>query len=202
MKALLLSLALAGALNGCVALGLAAGGEAGVTAAQERSAGNKVDDAGIFLRIKNAFAHYSTNDIFANVEVKVVEGRVLLTGNVEKPESKIEAVRLTWTVNGVRELHDEISVNDQTGIGNYLQDAWISNNIRARLLAEKGVRSINYSVITTNQVVYLMGIAQDQAELNKVTHISSTAKNVQRVVSYVLMRDDTRRPIVTSPSSK
>ena len=41
-------------LSGCVAVGLAAGGEAAVTAAQERTAGNRVDDTGIYLKLKNA----------------------------------------------------------------------------------------------------------------------------------------------------
>jgi osmotically-inducible protein OsmY len=61
------------------------------------------------------------------------------------------------------------------------------------MILEKGVRSINYSVITVNQVVYLMGIAQDQTELGKVTHIASTTNYVQRVVSYVKLKDDPRR---------
>lgn len=180
-------------LSGCIGLAIGAGGEAASVVAQERTVGTAVDDAGIQLRIKHAFAVADANDLLPNVESKVVEGRVLLSGNVDKPESQIEAVRLVWEIDNVKEVINEIQVNDQTGIWNYTKDAWISNQIRVRLFATKGIRSVNYSVLTVNQTVYLMGIAQDQLELDKVSYIASTTSYVNRVVSYVRLKDDTRR---------
>jgi osmotically-inducible protein OsmY len=180
-------------LSGCIPLLVAGGTETAAVVAQERSVGNAIDDAGIVIQIKTRFANKDYKDLLANVEVKSVEGRVLLTGNVNKPESQIEAVRLTWQVEGVKEVINEIQISDQAGIWNYTRDVWISTQVRSRMIFERGVRSINYSVITVNQVVYLMGIAQDQTELDKVTHIASTTSYVQRVVSYVKLKDDPRR---------
>lgn len=191
----------AATLSGCAALVVGAGGEAAYVAAQERSMGNAVDDAGILLRIKNAFANKDFKDLLANVEVKVVEGRVLLTGNVDKVDSQIEAVRLTWQVDGVREVINEIQVNDKAGFANYARDVWISTQVRSRFLFEKNLRSINYSVITVNQVVYITGIAQDQAELDRATHVASTTSYVQRVVSYVRLKNDPRRPYPAGPAN-
>jgi osmotically-inducible protein OsmY len=180
-------------LSGCVPVLLGAGTETAVVVAQERSVGSAVDDAGILLQIKNLYAKHDYKDLLANVEVKVVEGRVLLTGNVDKSESQIEAVRLAWLVDGVREVINEVQINDQSNFWNYTRDVWITTQIKTRLIAAKGVRSINYSAITVNQVVYLMGIAQNQDELDKVTYIASTTSYVQRVVSYVHLKDDPRR---------
>lgn len=180
-------------LSGCVPLLVAGGTETAVVVAQERSVGSAIDDAGILLKIKELYAQRDYKDLLANVEVKSVEGRVLLTGNVDKPESQIEAVRLAWQVPGVREVINEIQVTDQAGFANYARDVWISTQVRSKLLLEKGIRSINYSVITVNQVVYLMGIAQNQEELNKATYVASTVKYVKRVVSYVRLKDDPRR---------
>lgn len=177
-------------LSGCIPILLGAGTETAVVVSQERSVGNAVDDTGILLKIKNAFADKDYKDLLANVEVKVVEGRVLLTGNVDKPESQIEAVRLTWTVVGVKEVIDEIQINDKSGFWNYAQDVWTSTQVRSRLLFTKGIRSVNYSVITVNRTVYLMGIAQDQTELDRASSVAATTSGVQRVVSYVRMRDD------------
>ncbi len=181
-------------LSACVPLIIAGGGETASLAAQERSAGNALDDAGILLKIKNLYAQQDYKDLMANVEIKVIEGRVLLTGNVDKPESQIEAVRLAWQVNGVKEVMNEVQVNDQAGFSNYARDVWISTQVRTHLLLTKEIRSINYAVITVNQVVYLMGIAQDQDELDRVTAVISTIDYVQRVVSYVRLKDDPRRP--------
>ncbi len=180
-------------LSGCVAALLGAGTETAVVVAQERSVGNAIDDAGILLKIKNLFAQQENKDMLKNIEVKSVEGRVLLTGNVDKPQSQVDAVNLVWQVNGVREVINEIQVSDQTGIVNYARDVWISTQIRSRLLITKDVRSINFSVITVNQVVYLMGIAQDQSELDRVTGVASTTNYVQRVVSYVRLKEDPNR---------
>lgn len=183
-------------LSGCIPLLIGAGTETAVVVAQERSVGNAVDDASIFVKIKNLYAKQQDKDMLKNVEVKVVEGRVLLTGNVDKPDSQIEAVRLAWQVDGVKEVINEIQSNDNAGIMNYTRDAWISNQIRVRLLATKNVRSLNYSVLTVNQVVYLMGIAQNQEELDAATHVASTTNYVQRVVSYVRLKDDPKRGTV------
>lgn len=180
-------------LSGCGALIIGGGTEAAVVASQERTPGNAVDDATILVKIKNLYAHQD-KDLFLNVEIKVIEGRVLLTGNVDKPDSQIEAVRLAWQVNGVKEVMNEVQINDKAGIGNYARDVWISAQIRSRLLVEKNLRSVNYSVITVNQVVYLMGIAQNQEELERATTVASTTSYVQKVVSYVRLKDDPRRP--------
>ncbi len=181
------------ALSSCAAVVIGAGGEGARVAAQERTAGNAVDDTAIVLKIKNLYAQNDFKDLLANVEIKVIEGRVLLTGNVDKPESQIEGVRLAWQVGGVKEVINEIQISNKAGFGNYARDLWISTQIKSRLLFEKNIRSVNYSVITVNQVVYIMGIAQDQAELDRATYVSSTTSYVERVVSYVRLKDDPRR---------
>jgi osmotically-inducible protein OsmY len=186
-------------LSACVPAIIAGGGATAEVAAQERSPGQNLDDAGIFLRIKNLYAQQDYKDLLANVEIKVIEGRVLLTGNVDKPESQIQAVRLAWQVSGVKEVMNEVQISDKAGFSNYAQDVWISTQARTHLLLTKGIRSINYSVITVNQTVYVMGVAQDQAELDRVTSVISTISYVQRVVSYVRLKDDPRRPENMAP---
>ncbi|MDE3016155.1 MAG: BON domain-containing protein [Pseudomonadota bacterium] len=180
-------------LSGCVPLLIGGGTEAAVVVAQERSVGNALDDAGILVKIKDLYAQHDYKDLLANVDVKVVEGRVLLAGNVDTPEAQIEAVRLAWQALGVKEVMNNVQVNDKSGFWNYARDVWISTQIRTKLVLTRDIRSINYSVITVNQVVYLMGIAQNQDELNRVTYVTGTTPYVQRVVSYVVLKDDPRR---------
>ena len=195
MRAIKLSVYILGAISvtGCVPLVLGGATETAVVAAQERSVGNAIDDAGIVIKIKNLYAHQDYKDLLANVEIKVVEGRVLLTGNVDKPDSQIEAVKLAWQVYGVKEVMNEVQINDKSGFWNYAKDVWISTQVRSRLLFGKDIHNINYSVVTVNQVVYLMGIAQNQEELNRATNVASSTNYVQRVVSYVRLKDDPRR---------
>ena len=193
IRSLLVSLILSTALSGCLAI--AAGGVAGTgyTVAQERSVGSVVDDNAIWTKIKSAFLQHDVNDLFGDVNVEVSEGRVLLTGDVRSPQTRVDAVRITWQVSGVKEVINEIQVTDQTTLKNYANDLWIITQVKSRLLLEKNLRSINYSVDCINATVYLMGIAQDQNELNRATIIAGKVKGVKNVISHVRLRQDPLR---------
>ena len=180
-------------LSGCIDMIIAGGGEGAVVAAQDRPAGQALTDAEILLKIKTQFAKQKDGDAFANVEVKVVEGRVLLSGNVDRATTEVTAVNCAWQVDAVKEVIDKITVNDKADFNNYAQDVWISTQVRTRLLWTKGIRSVNYSVLTVNQVVYLMGVAQNQQELDKATAVASTTEYVKKVISYVRLKTDPRR---------
>ena len=116
------------ALSGCIPVAVTAGATtAGVVTAQERSAGNAVDDAGIKLTIDNLYFNHDINDLFKNVNIHVSEGRVLMpTGAANKPETKALAEKLAWQARGVREVINEIQVSDKSGIVDYARDTWIS----------------------------------------------------------------------------
>ena len=49
----------------------------------------------------------------------------------------------------------------------YVKDTRISLELRAKLLTDKEVSEVNFSVTTENRVLYLVGIAQNNKELNK-----------------------------------
>lgn len=182
-------------LTGCIPILIGAGAGTGATVvAQDRTVGNAVDDVDIRIAINDQYLRNgNVGDLFRNVTVKVTEGRVLLTGDVDKPDSKIAATDLAWKVQGVKEVMNEIQVNDQTGVLDYAQDSWIANQVRSKLLFEKDLRSVNYNVEVVNQVVYLMGIAENQAELDKATYLASTTSHVKQVISHVILKNDPRR---------
>lgn len=191
MAALCAALLLAN--SACITLGVGAVTESGVVVAQERTVGNAIDDATILTKIKEKYLQKDINDLLPGVEIKVIEGRVLLAGSVKKPDTQIDAVRLAWQVEGVREVINEIQISDQSGFGNYAQDVWISTQIRSRMLFASNIRSVNYSVITVNQTVYLMGIAQDRDELARALQVARTTDYVKQVISHVRLKNDPRR---------
>lgn len=183
--------ALGFAASGCTVTGAAVGAAAtaGTVAAQERSVGDAIDDAAVELEINRLYLQESPA-LFANVSVDCVEGRVLLTGSVAKPEDRIEAVKLAWQADGVAEVINEIQVNDRTGFLDYSRDVWISTQLRTELLFDKDVAAINYSVDTVNGTVYLMGIAQNRAELDRVINHARDIAYVRQVVSYVRLKNE------------
>ena len=84
-------------------------------------------------------------------------------------------------------------MTDQGGIVNYARDTWISTQLTAEILFDKDILGVNYNMETINGIIYIAGIAQDEAELNKVIYHARRIKNVKEVVSHVLMKDDPRR---------
>ncbi|MCD8562525.1 MAG: BON domain-containing protein [Alphaproteobacteria bacterium] len=112
-------------------------------------------------------------------------GRVLITGVVQNPENRVEAVRLAWQPEGVKQVINEIQIADSPGIGDYARDTWIATRLRTAIMFDSKVQSINYSIDVVKGNVYLMGVAQNQAELNHVIEKARTIPDVKRVVSYV-----------------
>jgi osmotically-inducible protein OsmY len=174
------------ALSGCSPVGLAVGaGAATATAAQkEKGLETSWDDAQTELAIKKKFLEVD-DDIFWDVSTEVQEGRVLLTGSVETVEDRLEAIKTVWQIEDVREVINEIAVGDEDTAQDYARDAWITTQIETKLLFDKDVSSIDYSIETVDQVVYLMGVARSHEELGRAIGHAKEIAYVRRVVSYV-----------------
>ena len=164
----------------------------GVAAVQERSIGDAVDDLTIRAELNQLFFEDNV-DLLQSVSFNVIEGRVLLKGSVKNQESRIHAIELAWQASGVREVINEIQVTDQGGIVNYARDTWISTQLTTKILFDKDILGVNYYVETINGIIYVAGIAEDEAELDKVIYHARRIKNVKKVINHVLMKDDPRR---------
>ncbi|MFO1190010.1 MAG: BON domain-containing protein [Alphaproteobacteria bacterium] len=187
-RAVLVALALlAPLMSGCVEAVVGAAATTGVAASQERGLGGAAGDLQIRSEINYLWLKHN-EQMYVAVGLNVHEGRVLLTGKVPTPQARVDAVRLAWQAKGVKEVINEIQVDQPGGISEYASDAWISNQLRARLLFDGDVSSINYSVVTVAGTVYLLGIARSQAELDRVTTHARNVANVRRVISYVRVK--------------
>ncbi len=184
-------------LTGCFGLVLAGATKAGITVAQERSVGSVVDDNTIWAEIKGLYLQKDTNNLFAKINVESHEGRVLLTGSVPTPETRIEAVRLAWQPDGVKEVINEIEISDKSGFSDYTRDLWINTQVKTSFLFRKNIRSINYSVDTINSTVYLIGIARSKAELDEAIEVAGSIMGVKKVVSHVRIREEREKIEIT-----
>lgn len=174
-------------LGGCVGLAVGAVATSGVSIVEERSLGEQVDDLTVTFDISQRFTQFNeTNDnALSGVFLDVTEGRVLLTGNVAEARLRVEAVRLAWQADGVAEVRNEVDVDAANAGSTSLADIAISNELRALLLFDSDVAKINFNVETVDRVVYITGIARDDAELERVLNHARTISGVEEVVSYV-----------------
>ena len=189
IQMLALALLLSVTVSACVPMAVGAGATVGVAAAQEGGIKGAVTDTAIRIQITDLWIKHSA-DMFRRLDMTVKEGRVLITGVVPSPDDRVTAIRLAWQADGVRQVINEIRVDGGDGVAGYMTDAWITTNLKSRLLLDKYIQSINYTVETAGSVVYLMGIAQDQKELDRVTDTARNLKYVKNVVSYVRLRGE------------
>ena len=183
---------LAGALGGCAGVVVGGGAVVAGAAMEERGLSSAAEDAVTHARVSERLVQHS-GELYRKVGIEVNEGRVLLTGQVKTQQMRLEAVRLVWRAAGVKEVINQIQVTDKSGIADYARDSWVTTQLVSKLLFDKHVQSINYNVETVGGIVYLMGIAQDQAELDRVTNHARNLSYVRKVVSFVLLKDDPRR---------
>lgn len=188
-------------LAGCTPTSLALSGGTAVGVAAAREGGIKVaaTDATIRLQIHDLWFRHDF-DMYRKLSLTVREGRVLITGTVPEPDMRVDAVRLAWLASGVREVINEVNVDDPSGLRGYLGDSLITAGIKTRLTFDKDVQSINYTIDTVDNVVYLMGVAQDESELSRAIDHARRTKGVTNVVSYVRLRGEMPPALTAAPA--
>ena len=159
-----------------------------VIAESDRTVGEAVDDVSIKMKITEKYIKSNTG-IFLDIDSTVRMGNVLLTGIVRDQETRIEAVKLVWSIDGVKEVINEIEIGNKQDLKGYANDLWISTQVRTKTLNELGLDTITYNFETINGKVYIMGIASSNAESEKITTIIKTIKGVKEIANHIIIRE-------------
>ncbi len=157
------------------------------TVAEDRPLSDAGTDVRIKLSILDAFAQRATG-LLMDTSADVYQGHVMLTGSVKKTEDRRKAEELAGEVKGVRQIFDEIQVTEEGGIGVAAKDFLIETKLKAKLVVAGGVTSINYRWRSVNGIVYFLGAARSQGELDKVLALARQTGGVRLVVSHVLVK--------------
>ncbi len=173
------------ALCACPLLVIGAVGETGITIAESRDVGTKLDDQVMYTNINNQFIEDKNNGLTISATVNVRHGRVMLTGNVASQQLAQKAVAAAWKVKGVKEVYNDLIINPDSTYGAATNDLIVKKNLVSRFIITKNVWYINYSSDVVAGNAYLLGDVKDQAELDRVLQIARTTKGIKRVVSHL-----------------
>ena len=165
------------------------GGTAMVVAEGDRSIGTVVDDATIKVNIAAKFIN-AGNNLFVDINTTVLEGRILLTGLVDNQEIRIDAVRLVWEVEGVKEVINEIEIGNRSSIKDYANDIWINTQAKGVAAKTIGLRSVAYNFETINGKVYIAGISSKPDQVEDLVEALKTIKGVKEIVNYVIIKSN------------
>ena len=160
----------------------------GMVMVQERSAKQAAIDILIKAKIEEAMFSDNYDKLFSKVRVIVYESRVLLVGTVAEKNMKEKANQISWNTKDVKEVANYITIGKNDLI-DYVKDTRISLELRAKLLTDKEISEVNFSITTENRVLYIVGISQDQKELNKVIEHASNIAGVKKIVNLIELKD-------------
>lgn len=176
----------------CDPVSIMMGGTAvvGGMATKEKGVKGTANDTWISTQVKSKLYTFNP-ELHGFVGVNVQEGEVLLTGSVPEDAWVQEAEKLAREVESVKNVFNHLTVNkDGISVGEVAYDSGITAQMKGHLLCDGDIRSLNYSIKTVSGIVYIMGVAQSEAELEKVLNYARNIKNVDKVVSYAKVKPD------------
>ena len=178
-------------LSGCAGAILAGGAAAIGASSSEKGFATSINDTSISLKIRDKFVQTDI-DLVEGISIQVDDGNVLLVGRIENQELKVKASKLAWEVRGVRSVINEIEIAEKVSLKDRATDAAAAANLRRLLITDLNINSLNYSIEVVSGIVYLTGIAKDEAERDRVIEHARNLSYVKRVENYVILQDDPR----------
>ena len=135
----------------------------------EKGFSTSVSDTVIEAKLTDKFIQKDTS-LLTSVEKSVSNGTVLLTGKVDTQEQKILTTRLAWEINGVKEVVNEIQVSNESSLKTTAKDLAASAQLRAALIGDQDISSLNYSIDVVNGIVFYLGLADEKERERVIAH--------------------------------
>ena len=189
-------------LSGCVpVIGVSTVGVVKTTvevADDPRSLGRIVDDNVIEKKFLFKMAQVDEKYLI-KISANSLDGRFILKGNVDTVEEKIKMTKLAWETDGVRSVENIIKVDDQSSWKDKATDLLISYQFKVAIIANKAIKSNNFSFTTINKNLYIFGLARDEEERKSVINEAKKVQYVKEVTpSIFLIKDLSNNQRVTN----
>ena len=157
-----------------------------------RTVGMQIDDT---LMQKNLVARLTLTEkkYFLSIQAEVLDGRIFLTGKVNKPEEKIKITKLAWETKGVRSVKNAITIKGQSNFKSTAKDILITSQLRTALIFSKLIKSRNYTLETINKNIYIFGIAMNENEKKEVIEEAKKIYDVEEIIPTIYLVSELSR---------
>ena len=179
-------------LYGCVGVSSKGIFGTGVSVALDpRSLGTQIDDS---IMQKNLVTRMVLLDkkYIISVNTKVLDGRIFLTGKIDKPEEKLKLTKLAWETDGVRSVRNDLKIKEDFNFKQSAKDILITSQLKTALILDKDIKASNYQIDTYKKNIYIYGIAVTQEEKDKVIEEAKEILDVADVIASILLVDNLR----------
>jgi len=132
----------------------------------------------------------------ANVSVAVLNGEVLLTGQVPEPWQSSQAEKIVTSIPKVTHVYNLLKLASPSSPLTRLSDAWLTTKIKSKMIASSDMDATQVKVVSENGAVYLMGtIPAEQAEV--AVDIARNTAGVTKVVKMFSYITISKKPILS-----
>ena len=179
-------------LTGCVGYSSTGILGTGVSIALDpRSFGTQIDDS---IMQQNLRAKLLSTDkrYIISVKTKILDGRIFLTGKVNSVEDKLKLTKLAWEIKGARSVNNDLQIKEKFDFKRSAKDLLITSQLRAALISNKKIKSVNYNIDTYKKKIYIYGISQNKTERDEVTKEAKQILDVKDVTTSIFLVDDLR----------
>ena len=179
-------------LTGCVGISSKGVFGTGVSVAFDpRSLGTQIDDS---VMQKGLAARMALRDkiYLLDISIKVLDGRIFLTGKVEDPEEKLQITKLAWETKGVRSVRNDITIKEDFNFKQSAKDLLITSQLRTALIFNKQIKAANYQIDTYKKKIFIYGISFTNDERKEVIKEAKEILDVDNVIASIVLVEDLR----------
>ena len=156
-----------------------------------RTVGTQMDDS---IMQKNLSARILVRDkkYLLSVKSKVLDGRIFLTGRVDRPEEKLLLTKLAWEIKGARSVRNDIKIKEEFNFKTSAKDILITSQLRTAIILNKNIKATNYQIDTYKKKIYVYGIALTSEEKDLVISEAKEILDVEDVIASIILLEDLR----------
>lgn len=159
-----------------------------VAEAEERTAGQVVDDMSIAARTKAALAADPVTDAI-KIDLEVDKDRVQLNGFVDTEAERTRAAEIAWTVEGVAAVENNLKLQPHDrSTGEYVDDKALVVEVKAALADDPVAHALKIDVEVDHGVVSLGGHVDSEAEREAAVNAAKQVAGVVAVINNLDVR--------------
>ena len=107
---------------------------------------------------------------------------MLLSGFVDNQEQLALATSTVQAVEGVKSIQNNVAIKDgNASVGNKVDDGITTGRVKAALLADSSIKSLEIHVVTRIDEVQLSGFVNSQQQMDRAMKVAAATEGVRHV---------------------
>jgi hyperosmotically inducible protein len=150
--------------------------------------GTEVDDAVVTSGVKAALLGDPMIKSL-DFQVETRKGTVQLSGFVDDQKQIDQALTLTRGVAGVVKVENSLSVKSAPAtLGSGIDDTTVTTRVKAALLQDDDIKSLDISVVTSHGEVQLAGFVGKQSQIDEAEKMARAVPGVLSVKNELMIK--------------